>query len=446
MATPTLPHGLRDLAVTWRRVEELAPDPRNARRHSAKQIAQIAASIQEFAFTNPVLVDETGRIMAGHGRVAAAKSLGLTQVPTIRLDHMSAAQKRAFVIADNRLAELAGWDRELLALEFAELSALELDFDLEIIGFETAEIDLLIDGAGVAGNADPADDLPASDGPVVSRPGDLWLLGEHRLLCGNALEPASYRRLMGAERARMVFTDAPYNVPIQGHVCGNGRVRHAEFAMASGEMSEAEFTEFLARSLANMAQVCRDGAVIYAFMDHRHAFELLQASRQAGLRYLNLCVWNKENGGLGSFYRSKHELCFVFKTGTAPHVNTIQLGQHGRYRTNVWDYAGVNSFRPGRLEELEMHPTVKPVALVADAIKDASRRGEIVLDAFAGSGTTLIAAEKTGRRARLIELEPRYVDVAIRRYHKLTGRTARHAETGQGFDERQVQATMAAGA
>jgi ParB-like chromosome segregation protein Spo0J len=348
------------LSVEYRPIAELRPAARNARTHSKKQLHQIAASIRQFGFTTPVLVDESGRIMAGHGRVEAAKTLGLDRVPTIRLDHMSEAQKRAYAILDNRLAELAGWDRDLLAIEFTELSALDIDFDLEITGFETAEIDLLIDGSGLGANDDPADDVPEESDRLVSRPGDLWILGDHRLLCGNALEPGAYRRLMGEERARLVFTDAPYNVPIQGHVCGSGRIRHAEFAMASGEMSEAEFTRFLTQALGNMAAVSLDGAVIYACMDFRHAFELLQASRQCRLRYLNLCVWNKNNGGMGSFYRSQHELVFVFKKGTAPHLNTIELGRYGRYRTNVWEYAGVNSFRSGRLRSCRCIPPSSP--------------------------------------------------------------------------------------
>ena len=265
------------------------------------------------------------------------------------------------------------------------------------------------------------------------------------MLCGNALEDACYRRIMGDDLARVVFIDPPYNVPIQGHVCGSGRIKHAEFAMASGEMSEAEFTSFLAQALLRQAAFSVDGAVLYTCMDWRGALPLLAAGREAALKLLNLCVWNKDNGGMGSFYRSKHELVFVFKVGDGPQLNTIQLGAHGRYRTNVWDYAGINSLRPGRMDELRMHPTVKPVALVADALKDCSRRGEIVIDGFAGSGTTVIAAEKSGRRARAIELEPRYIDVAIRRWQTLTGGSARHAESGRTFSELEAECSLAPG-
>ena len=421
--------------VAPRGVNTLRPNPRSARTHSAKQIRQIAASIREFGFITPALIDAEGRIIAGHGRVEAAKMLGMTEIPTIRLDHMSEAQMRAYAIADNRLAELAGWDDELIALELQYLSEPELDFQIEITGFETAEIDILIEKLAVD-EPDEADAIPEFDRklPPVSKFGDLWLLGKNRLLCGDALKPESLQRLMDATKARMVFIDPPYNVRIDGHVCGLGAVKHADFAMASGEMSEAEFTSFLAKALSNLAGSCSDGSLFYVCMDWRHLFELLTAGRNVGIKLLNICVWNKTNAGMGSFYRSQHELVCVFKAGDAPHLNTIELGQYGRYRTNVWDYPGANTLRPGRIEDLRMHPTLKPVALVVDAIKDCTRRGDIVLDAFAGSGSTVIAAERTGRVAHAIELEPNYIDVAIRRWQQMTGEAAIHAETGRTFD------------
>jgi DNA modification methylase len=281
---------------------------------------------------------------------------------------------------------------------------------------------------------DEVPDVPAA-AATVSRPGDLWALGAHRLLCGNALEAAAYQTLMAGELAEMVFTDPPYNVPIDGHVSGHGRVRHHDFAMASGEMSEDEFTTFLRTVLERLAGVSRDGAIHFMCMDWRHLGEMLAAGRAVCSELKNLVVWNKTNGGMGSFYRSKHELVFVWKIGTAPHVNTFDLGQHGRYRTNVWDYAGVNTMRAGRLEELAMHPTVKPVAMVADAIKDCSCRKGIILDPFMGSGTTLIAAERTGRRARGIELDPAYVEVAVWRWQSYTGKRATLVATGQSFED-----------
>jgi DNA modification methylase len=309
---------------------------------------------------------------------------------------------------------------------------LDLSFDLEITGFETAEIDLLIDGPkNIQDNA--LDQVPAVEAEAVTQPGDAWLLGEHKLLCADARNPSSCSELMGEERARVIFADPPYNVPIDGHVGGLGSITPREFAMARGEMSEAQFTHFLNTIFVNVADVSLDGAISFVFMDWRHIAEILAAAKPVYSEFKNLCVWNKDNGGMGSFYRSKHELIFVFKKGTAPHVNTIELGRNGRYRTNVWDYRGANTLRPGRLDDLAMDPTVKPVALVIDALKDCSRRGEIVLDPFSGSGTTIIAAEKSQRRARAVEIDPLYVDVAIRRWEKLTGSQAIHGLNGRTF-------------
>jgi 16S rRNA G966 N2-methylase RsmD len=426
---------LRDLQVQERPIDALVLRRNNPRTHSDKQIRQIAASIEAFGFTNPVLIDASDAVVAGHGRVRAARQLGLQTVPTIRLEHLSDAQVRAYVIADNKLAECAGWDRDLLAIELQGLAEIELDFDLEVIGFETAEIDLLIGEAAEGEAPDPADE-PSEldpDAPIVSRPGDLWKIGPHCLLCGDALDGAIYARLLGKQKARMVFVDPPYNVPIDGHVSGLGRARHAEFAMASGEMSEAEFTAFLETALGHHAVHSADGALHFVCMDWRHAGELLSASRAPYTECKNVCVWVKTNAGMGSLYRSQHEFVFVLKVGSAPHTNNVALGRHGRTRTNVWRYAGVNSFGADRDEALALHPTVKPVRLVADAILDCSRRGDVVLDGFAGSGTTLVAAERTGRRGFGLEIEPRYVDAALRRLAEHAGLEAVHAETGQTF-------------
>ncbi len=426
--------------VIQKPITALKANPRNARTHDDKQLNQIAASIRQFGFTSPILIDEQGVVMAGHARLAAARQLGWVQVPTITLDGLSAAQKRAYALADNRLAENAGWDLQILGEELKFLSEIEIDCDISITGFDTVDIDRLV--SGLEGVSDPAaDELPhvRPEEPAVSRAGDLWLLGRHRLLCADALDQGSYERLLAGRQAQLVFTDPPYNVPIDGHVGGKGQVRHREFVMASGEMSELEFTGFLTRALIGARNASSDGAILYVCMDWRHAFELLAACRQASLEYKNLCVWAKDNGGMGAFYRSRHELVFVFKNGTKPHINNFGLGEKGRYRTNVWQYAGVNTLRPGRLEELAMHPTVKPVALVADAIKDCSHRGGIVLDPFAGSGTTLIAAEKTGRIGCGIELDPRYVDVIVRRWTAYTGGTVRHAVTGRTLAESAIE-------
>jgi DNA modification methylase len=429
-------HTVTPLKVEMLPVEALRPYANNARTHTRKQVRQIANSIERFGFCNPVLIDDRGEIIAGHGRVAAAKLLGILLVPTVRLSHLTEAEKRAYILADNRLAEKAGWDREILAIELQ--APIDLDFEVELTGFETADIDLCLEEAREAGGepSGTGDSTPAYAGThAVTRPGDLWQLGPHLLLCDDARDPAAYARLLGDSKAEFVFTDPPYNVPIDGHVCGLGRIRHRGFAMGCGEMSEAEFARFLTTIFRQLAAYTVDGSIHQICMDWRHIPEMLEAGHAVYSEFKNLCVWNKNNAGMGSFYRSKHELVFVWKSGTAPHVNTFELGQYGRSRSNVWDYAGVNSLKPGRLDELAMHPTVKPVALVADAIKDCSRRNGLVLDPFAGSGTILIAAERTGRRARAMEIDPHYVDVAVKRWQDYTGKSAVLVATGQTFEE-----------
>ncbi len=433
----------KPLAIEHRPPGELKPHARNARTHSPKQIAEIAASITAFGFNNPVLIDKDGGIVAGHGRVEAAKQLGLDTVPTIRLEHLTEAQKRAYILADNKLAEKAGWDREILAIELQHLMEIELDFDIAVTGFEVPEIDVLIEGLEAKpAKADPADEVPVISGPAVTRPGDLWQVGPHCLICGDALEPETYARLLAGETAQLVFTDPPYNVKIDGHVSGLGAAKHREFAMASGEMSEGEFTAFLSRVFANLVAASADGAIHFVCMDWRHMGEVLAAASGTYAELKNLCVWSKTNGGMGSLYRSQHELVFVFKAGTAPHINNVELGKHGRYRTNVWSYAGANAFSARRNDDLAMHPTVKPVALVADAILDCSAPKGIVLDAFAGSGTTLVAAHKTRRRGFGIELDPHYCDVILARLKKATRLEPVLAESGATFA--QVAAVRAA--
>jgi DNA modification methylase len=428
------------LAITYRAVADLKPYPRNARTHSRKQLKQIAAAIKEFGFTNPVLIDESDQIIAGHGRVAAAKLLGVAEVPTLQLSHLSPLQKRAYILADNRLAEKAGWDKEILAVELQGL--LDDGFEVVLTGFEVPEVDVVLDMAAEAKSDRHADDDIPVVGPAVSQPGDLWRLGNHRLLCGNALDSICYDTLLGGTKAALVITDPPYNVAINGHVGGKGQIQHRDFAMGCGEMTSSDFTTFLTTTFEHLAANSTDGSIHYAFMDWRHMQEMLEAGHAVYSELKNLCVWNKTNGGMGSFYRSKHELVFVWKAGTAPHLNNFELGQHGRSRSNVWSYAGVNAFRAERMDELQMHPTVKPVGLVADAIRDCSRRGDLVLDPFCGSGTILIAAERTGRKARALEIDPAYVDVAIRRWEALTGKSATLI-TGETFEEIAEQRTAA---
>jgi DNA modification methylase len=404
------------LAVVYRPVGSLLPDPRNARTHPRRQVEQIAASIREFGFTNPILIDPDGTIIAGHGRLLAARTLGMTEVPTIVLTGLSDAQKRALRLADNKIALGAGWDLDLLKLELGELAGMDVDLDLSLTGFSSGEIDVILKGA-----ADPEDEvIPAVPATPRTRPGDIWMLGEHRIGCGDGRDLGFLRAVVGEDtRVDAAFLDPPYNVRINGHA--NAKGRHREFAMASGEMSAQAFRAFLADTLGACTTVSRDGAVHFVCMDWRHMDDVAAVGRQVYGELLNLCVWNKSNAGMGSLYRSRHELVFVYRVGTAPHFNAVELGRHGRNRTNVWDYASVNSMAGSRREDLALHPTVKPTALVADAIQDVTRRGDLVLDIFLGSGTSLIAAERTGRRFRGLDIDPAYVDVALDRWSAMTG-------------------------
>lgn len=397
--------------------------------------------MEAFGFNVPILINRDLQVIAGHGRLQAARNLGWSEVPTIMLEHLTEAQAKAFMIADNRLTETSTWDDRLLAEQLKELSLVDLDFSLEVTGFDMGEIDFRIESLDVSGDPedgpDPADEIPeAPTGDPVTQLGDLWLLGPHRLLCGNALEAGDLSVLMAGRRAAMVFIDPPYNVPIDGHCTGLGTVRHREFAMACGEMDEAAFTPFLAQAMRGLAAHSEDGALHYVCMDWRHLREVLAAGHEVYSDFKNLCVWAKDNAGMGSFYRSQHELVLVFKHGKGAHQNHVELGRHGRYRSNVWRYPGVNSF--GRATEegnlLALHPTVKPVGLVADAILDSSRRGEVVLDTFLGSGTTLMAAERVGRACCGLELDSLYVDTAIRRWQTLTGESAVLAASGASFE------------
>jgi DNA modification methylase len=428
------------LQVEWIGISALRPSPHNARTHSLRQIKQIQRSIEEFGFTNPVLIDETNEILAGHGRTAAAERLGWTRVPTIQIKHLSGARKRAYIIADNQLATKAGWDNEILQIELQGL--IDLQFDLQLSGFEGSEIDIIL-GDRSNGGADEDAIPPLQPSAGVSKIGDVWHIGEHRLICADATDPAAYKTALNGEKARFVFTDPPYNVPIGGNVSGLGKIQHHEFKMASGEMSPGQFTAFLRSVFVLLGLNTADGAIHCVCMDWRHIGEMIEAGTAVFTELKNVCVWVKPNGGMGSFYRSRHELIFIWKNGHKPHVNNFELGQFGRSRTNVWEYDGVNSFRTGRDDELAMHPTCKPVELIADAIKDCSRRNDIVLDPFGGSGSTLIACHKTGRRARLIEIDPLYCDVTVRRWQECSGSVAFHEQSGLSFAEFEVRASNA---
>jgi DNA modification methylase len=419
-----------------RNPHSLTPHPNNAVRvHSTQQIRRLTESIKEFGFTRPVLIDENDVILAGHACTVAAKKLGLAEIPVRIMRGLTKAKKRAYVLFDNKSSEMAGTDRSALVVELQDLSALLASegLDFELTGFSQAEFDaLLVDLSDPEQVAD--EEVASVDAKPVSQQGDTWVLGDrHRILCGDARR-ADYDKLMRSDRAAMVFADPPYNVNIPKAV-GRGRVKHRNFAMASGEMSFDQFKDFLIESLSPAVEFSADGALNYICMDWRHYGELLAAGKIIYNELLNVVVWCKTAGGQGSFYRSQHEEIFVFKSGSGPYLNNVQLGRLGRNRTNVWTYPGANSFRVGRLADLTAHPTVKPVALVMDAIRDCTRRGDVILDPFLGAGTTILAADRIGRRAYGIEIDPLYVDVAVRRWQAATKADAILEGSGKTFDE-----------
>lgn len=423
------------LNVEWLLIGQLRSNPRNARTHSKRQLKQIASSIRQFGFLTPVIIDEYKMVLAGHGRIEAARLEGFTRVPTVCFDHLTANQKRAFLIADNKIAEQAGWDREILAIEFGELiDLLPVEgFEVSVTGFETAEIDLLLADM-TASSSEPQEAIPSPPINPVTKQGDLWQLGRHRLLCGDAQQSTQFTRLMSGALATAVFCDPPYNLRVSS-IGGRGRVRHPEFAFASGEMQPQQFKRFLSKILTNGIRASAGGAVHFVCMDWRHVTDLIVVGRKIYGDMLNLVVWNKTNAGQGSFYRSQHELIGVFRVGERSHKNNVDLGRFGRNRSNVWTYSGVNTFGRGRMEALAVHPTVKPTALVADALLDCTARGDPVLDQCAGSGTIFLAAEKVGRLAYGLEIEPRYVDVAIQRWQELTKLEATLEGDGRTFEE-----------
>lgn len=403
-------------------VNDLTSLGRETRKHSPRQVRKLQASIEQFGFVLPIIIDGASRVIAGWGLVLAARKSGLQDVPAVTITDLDDAKLRALRLALNRLGEDSSWDLDALTLEFSEILEIDSEFDLQTSGFEMAEIDVSLEG-GSHDEEDDLDNIYKATKPAA-RPGDLWLLGNHRILCGDALHDGSYSRLLAGEYAEMIFTDPPWNVRIGGNVSGLGAVKHQEFAMASGEMSSKEFEAFLVKALGHAAAHSTDGSLHFVCIDWRHVKELLDAAAGIYTETKNLCVWNKTNAGMGSLYRSQHELVYIFKKGDRPHINNIELGRFGRHRSNIWVYPGQNVLSGSTKSKLSVHPTAKPVALVADALRDCSNRRGLILDPFGGAGTTLIAAEKTTRRARLIEIEPRFVDVTIRRWEKLTGGTA----------------------
>tara|TARA_R110000868_G_scaffold411694_2_gene707594 strand:- start:2354 stop:3760 length:1407 start_codon:yes stop_codon:yes gene_type:complete len=420
-------------AVIYLSIDDIKGYRQHARTHSKRQQKLMERSIREFGFILPILIDSNGTVIAGHLRLMTAKDIGYTKIPTIRITHLSTEQVRAYRVADNRLAELGEWDQEILAVELQDL--IEIDFDVELTGFETPEIDLIIGDAASAGDEGAANDIPDVESIAVSMLGDLWLLDEHIVLCGDARDSTSYEALMQGRLAQLMISDVPYNLKISGNVSGLGKVKHSEFKMASGEMTEAEFEKFLADFVRNAVAFSAPGSVHYLFIDWRHLHVLERVCHKFYDTQLNLCVWSKSNGGMGSFYRSRHELILIFRNGPGPHLNNIQLGKYGRNRTNVWEYDGCSTGTKERRADLALHPTVKPAEMIADAIKDASKRGGLILDPFLGSGTTIIACEMTGRVGVGLELDPKYVDVIVRRWEAYTGGEAVHAETGLTFAE-----------
>ncbi len=427
------------LTIEYLSVSSLSSHSSNPRKHPKAQIKQIAESIKTFGFKAPVLVDALNRLICGHGRIEACRTLGIEKVPVIRVEDLNEAKIRAYMIADNRLTEAATWDQALLAENFKFLTEEELDFSIDVTGFDYGDIEnFMRDDEAPSADEPP---VPDSDSIVaVARPDDLWNLGDHRILCGDSLSPSCYEQLFGGGKAAaIVFTDPPYNLPARdiGQTCES---THGDFAMGSGEMSSEQFTRFLAGVFQNLQKHSVDGSIHYICMDWRHVGELLAAGSQVYDELKNLCVWAKSSGGMGTFYRSQHELVFVFKSGRGKHQNNFKLGQHGRYRSNLWSYPSVMHLKSedgdkGGREALSLHPTIKPVALIEDVLLDCSQRNEIVLDAFLGSGSTLIAAEKTGRVCYGIELSPRYVDVAITRWQEWTGLEAVNAASGCTYNE-----------
>ena len=426
-------------------IEYIAPstlkaNPLNPRVHPPRQIKALCRSIREHGFAVPVLIDREGRLIAGHARIEAALKVGLSEVPVVQLDQLSEAQARSLMIADNQLTDMSRWDPDLLAQNFRLLAVEGLDLDLEATGFSMGEIDLILDPATTVPEDDP-DDAPMAPGvgPPVNQVGDQWRLGKdgrHHLGCDSALDPAVWKELLAGEKAMMSISDVPYNVRIAGNVSGLGRIRHGEFVMASGEMHTDEYEEFLAVAFRNLVAHSESGSLHYAFIDWKHLGEMQTAGDRVFTELKNVCVWDKGRGGMGSLYRSAHEFVFVWKAGKGRHRNNVELGRHGRNRTNVWSYPGIGTFRHSDEGDLlALHPTVKPVRLIADAILDVTARGDIVLDAFLGSGTTIIAAERVGRRCFGVELDPAYADVAIRRFERHSGEEAVHVASGRAFAE-----------
>ena len=423
------------LQIEYPPLADLSLPPRSVRSHTQRQIKALAKSLRDFGAIIPAVVDRSGVIVAGAAIIEAARRIGMPDFPVVRITHLDDHELRLFRIAHSKLAEGGSWDTEALRLEFADITMERPVLDLGSSGFQIAERDIIYGRHRATEMADLDDHVSPGEGPPVSQLGDVFRLGRHIVVCGSATSADVVARALDGRTVRLFASDLPYNVKIAGNVSGLGKKKHGEFQQASGEMDRAEFTAFLADAIATAQPHLIDGALLYLFMDWRHLAELMEAAEGCSLAQLNLLVWAKTNAGMGSFYRSAHELIGVFKHGDEPHLNNVELGRFGRNRTNVIHMPGVNTFGKGRSKALELHPTVKPVGLIADLILDASAPGDLILDPFAGSGTTLIAAEKTDRIAALVELDPVYIDVICRRFEAFNGEVAIHIDSGMTFAE-----------
>lgn len=432
---------LLSLAIELLLITLVHPNPNNARIHPLSQLRKLATSISEFGFLVPILVDDTGMILAGHARYEAALMLGLTAVPVVRVSHLTPKQRRAFLLSDNKLASLSSFDMEKLAIEFEYLLDGNDSYSISTTGFDIIEVDKLL-GHDRAAPAEDLVELPDHDVVPVSRPDDLWLIGEHRLLCGSCLDRANVERLFAGQKAAAVLTDPPYGVAIEGNVSGLGAKKHGDFMMGCTEMSDVELTySFFRPAFQLMAEFSHPGAIAFVFMDWRHARHVQNAADGVFLEHKNTIVWVKSSPALGAFYRSQHEFVLAFKMTSGPTTNNFGLGGKGRVRSNIWQYPGSNVFRAGRKQDLEDHPTVKNLKMCADAILDVSAPGDIIFDPFLGSGTTISAAASTARRGFGLEIDPKYVDVILRRVAEKTGIDAR-LEDGRTFAEVATERTI----
>ncbi len=421
---------VRDLKITRRSPTTLQLLGRSTRQHPKDQLKKIAEIVKTYGIVLPILIDSKDYVVDGWGFVLVARELGLQEIPVVCNSDLSETQLRALRIALNKVSELSSWNDAELKLEIEEILQIDPGLPLAI---DNPTLDMILDGNG----ADEEDECPVTPmkRETISRLGDQFQCGEHIIRCGNALNADDYASLLGAGPANMMFADGPYNVPIAGHVTRSKSAQAHDFPMGKGELSPAKFEAFLTTAFGLAAKHLRNGAISFVCIDWRGLSVTLAAGNAVFSKLLNLCVWHKPNAGMGSLYRSQHELVLVYKLGTEPHTNNVHLGRYGRNRTNVWSYISQNILSGSSKGKLALHPTVKPVAMIADAIRDCSNRGDIILDPFGGSGTTMIAAEKTGRRARLLELNPIYVDVAIQRWQRLTGQTSYHAETGRPYGD-----------